>query len=64
MRAEIVEAPEVGVQVESRGLVYGWPYEGGRPREEEVKEEPEEDEAAMLGRLLPVPWSRLSALVN
>jgi hypothetical protein len=53
VRAETVEAPElgVGVHVESSGLTWFWPYEGGRPREDEVKDEPEEEEAA-----IPAVW--------
>ncbi|KAF5617155.1 hypothetical protein F52700_12668 [Fusarium sp. NRRL 52700] len=39
----MVDMPEVGVQVESTGLTYVRPYVGGRPSDEEVKDEPEDD---------------------
>lgn len=46
--AEIVDIPEVGVQVESTGLTYVLPYVGGRPRDDEVKDEPEDDMLSLV----------------
>jgi hypothetical protein len=38
----------VGVQVESLGLVRDRVYVGGRPSEDDVKEEPEDSEGAIV----------------
>jgi hypothetical protein len=38
---------ELGVQVESPGLVMAWAYAVGTPNDDEAKEEPDEPEAAM-----------------
>lgn len=46
--AEMVDMPEVGVQVESTGLTYVRPYVGGRPSDEEVKDEPEDDMLSLV----------------
>ncbi len=46
------DTAEVGVKVESTGLAYACMYEGGIPKDEELKEEddePERPEAAMAG---------------
>uniref|UniRef100_A0A0D2X880 Uncharacterized protein n=1 Tax=Fusarium oxysporum (strain Fo5176) TaxID=660025 RepID=A0A0D2X880_FUSOF len=44
----MVDMPEVGVQVESTGLTYVRPYVGGRPSDEEVKDEPEDDMLSLV----------------
>jgi hypothetical protein len=46
-RAETVEIPELGVQDESTGLMCDRLCGGGRLSDEEVKEESDEDEAAI-----------------
>ncbi|KAF4457864.1 hypothetical protein F53441_303 [Fusarium austroafricanum] len=46
--AEMVDMPEVGVQVESTGLTYVRPYVGGRPSDDEVKDEPEDDMLSLV----------------
>jgi hypothetical protein len=47
----------VGVNVESTGLAYACPYDGGTPRDDELKEdddEPERPEAAMARGSAPL----------
>lgn len=43
-----VETPVVGVQVESTGLAYERTYVGGLPSDDEVKEDPEDSDGAIL----------------
>ena len=46
--AELPDTPEFGVQEESKGLAYVWPYDGGLPREDDANEDEDEEEAAIV----------------
>lgn len=52
--AELSDTADVGVHDESKGLAYVWPYDGGRPSDDDAKDEPDDDDAMASRRGRPL----------